>query len=364
MSYVHKGVVTINGNIDPDAIVTESEKLSVYPEDDGIQISDFSIGDFEWWYFDVYDHSSGCFLKIVLHIGTNPLRTRVISQLAISLNTPESNNAISFPFNLTDMKAEKEYCNISISDKVMIVKEPGDPDMYRIKIDIPGFRCQLSFKSYTEGWKPLGKDIQYYSGKKKVYFSWLVPVPRAKVEGYCLFDGRKYVLEGAIGYHDHNYIKIDRKNPLYLDNLVYKWYWGRCFADIYTVIFCDVHFRVNRILSLMVAERNEIIYSSNNLIDCSILTSGYDKVLKAEYPVSLRIKSLDNHFPLTAVFQSEKILDRKDLLEGVNPVIKFLISRLISRPAYHGIFSTVRLEIKNRSLDGYGNYESMIFRSK
>ncbi|MCJ7448055.1 MAG: hypothetical protein MUO72_10195 [Bacteroidales bacterium] len=49
-----------------------------------LQIVDYVKGDFEWWYFDINDQPSDCFLKIVMHIGTNPLRTRIFPQSAIS----------------------------------------------------------------------------------------------------------------------------------------------------------------------------------------------------------------------------------------------------------------------------------------
>jgi hypothetical protein len=82
------------------------------------------------------------------------------------------------------------------------------------------------------------------------------------------------------------------------------------------------------------------------------------------YPESFKIRSLDKHFPFEAEFESEKITDRKDLLEGVNPVLKFIITKLIARPAYHGIFAKVMIEINNERLCGSGNFESMVFRGK
>ncbi|MCJ7448056.1 MAG: hypothetical protein MUO72_10200 [Bacteroidales bacterium] len=189
-------------------------------------------------------------------------------------------------------------------------------------------------------------------------------MPKARVDGDFFYENKKYTVTSAIGYHDHNYIKVDRKYPLFLDAMAIKWYWGKFYADRFTVIFADIYSRTNRTLSLMVAEHNKIIHSSNNLIDCSVSTSGYDNVLKAKYPASLKIKSLDEHFPFQAEFESDRILDRKDLLEGVNPVLKFLIKRLVAKPVYHGIFAKVKLEINNVHIQGTGNFESMVFRGK
>ena len=364
MGYIHKGKISDNGYIQTDEIITDPEKLTVNPEDDAIQVIDYVKGDFEWWYFDISDVSSGFFLKLIVHIGTDPLKTKILAQLTISINTPDINKSLSFPFGISEMKADLQRFCISIKDKNLLMVELNNPSLYNIQIDIPDFKCDLKFNSQIEGWKPLGEKIAYQSGKKKVDFSWVIPVPRAAVKGLFSHDNRKYTFTDATGYHDHNFIRIDRKYPLYLDNLVKKWYWGKCYAGDYTVIFCDVYFRTNRILSLMVAEKNKIIHSSNNTITCTVLSSGYDVNINAEYPVSLQLESLDAQFPFKAEFESEKILDRKDLLEEVNPVFKFLIKKLVAKPVYHGVSAGVKLEIKNRILEGYGNFESMIFRGK
>ena len=87
MGYIHKGKLLINGAVDQVTVPADTYELTVRPEDDGLQIVDFTRGDFEWWYFDINDQVSGCFIKIVVHIGTDPLRTRVFPQLAISVNT-------------------------------------------------------------------------------------------------------------------------------------------------------------------------------------------------------------------------------------------------------------------------------------
>ncbi len=364
MGYIHKGKALINGAVDHDLVLTDEGELNVTPEDDGAQIAEYKKGDFEWWYFDIQDQASGSFIKIVLHIGTNSLRTKIISQLAVYVDTPEKSISLAYPFEIMDLSSDSWHCNISVGDKIRIWTILDHPPGYFIKIEIPGFKCDVKFRSEIEGWKPLGKNIPFQTGSKKVDFSWVIPVPRARAEGTFYLEDRKYDLSGAIGYHDHNYIKVDRKNPLYLDDQVLKWYWGKCFAGRFTVIFMDAWCRANRTLSLMVAEDGSIIHSSNNLIECSVLSYGYDRILKAGYPSAIVIKSLDEEFFLRLEFKSEKILDRRDLLEGVNPIIRFLIRQLIAKPAYHGVLAKVRLEIKGKVLEGSGNFESMVFRGK
>jgi len=362
MHYIHQGKVVDNGIVIPGPVLTDTGEFIFHPEDDGRQIADYTRGDFEWWYFDINDKASGCFLKIILHIGTDPLRTRVFPQLAVSVTTPEKSENLYYFFSFSEMQADKHSCNISVSDKIKIRTEFNEHPVYFIEIEIPGFKCSFRFIGEIDGWKPYGNKIVYQKGKRKGDFSWVIPMPGARVEGEFYFEGRKYVMTGAIGYHDHNCIKPDRKNPLYIDDLANKWYWGKFHADIYTVIFADVYSRINRTLSLMMAENNKIIHSSNNLINISVLASGYDNILKTKYPESISIKSLDDQFPFQAEIESDRILDRKDLLDGVNPVLKFLIRKLIAKPVYHGIIAKVRTVIHNNHIEGYGNFESMVFR--
>jgi len=336
----------------------------VLPEDDGLQITDFRKGDFEWWYFDVFDQAAGCFLKIVIHIGTDPLRTRIYPQLALSINTPEKSESLTFPFRLSKLNASKEICNISVDDIIRIWTSRDNPSVYFISVNIPRFRCNFRFENTIKGWKPGGFKTNYQSGKKSSEFYWVIPQPGAIVDGEFFFENKSFKLTGAKGYHDHNYLKVGREYPLYLDSLVNKWYWGKCHAGRYTIIFTDVSFKKSRSQGIMVAEDNKIIHSLYSLTDCTVKEYGYDEILKSKYPASIIIKSNDENFPLHAEFEFEKILDHKDLLEGVNPLLKFLIKKLIAKPFYHGIFSRVRLEIKNQMLDGYGNFESMVFREK
>jgi hypothetical protein len=364
MGYTHTGKVLINGEVDQDQVFKDDQELTVIPADDGRQIAEYKKGDFEWWYFDIDDHAAGCFLKIVVHIGTNPLRTKISGQLAVSINSPEKSLSLLYPFDISSLNADTWQCNISVSDKIKIWTEFGEHPCYVIKIDIPEFRCNFRFRSEIEGWKPLGKQVPYQSGNRKADFSWIVPVPRARVDGdFCIAD-KVYLIYGATGYHDHNFIKVNKKNPLYLDEMVIRWHWGKAIAGVYTLIFMDVTARSNRTLSLMVAENTRIIHSCNNLIESTVLKYGYDEHLKAEYPESMEIRSLDQDFSLRAEFGSGRIIDRRDLLEGVNPIVKFLIKLLIARPAYHGIFASVRLEINGKIFEGTGNFESMVFRGK
>jgi hypothetical protein len=363
MTYLHKGKILDNGVVSTGEQPVESPEFTVFPEDDGLHVAEYNKGDFEWWYFDVTDRVSGIFLKIVMHIGTDPLKTRVFPQLAISVTVPGKSQHIVRPYAISDLTADTDQCHIAIGKELMIRQDPGKYPAFHIRIELPRFRGNFKFSGTIEGWKPLGREIHYGIGIREASFSWVIPAPRARVEGEFDIDHMHFSICNGIGYHDHNYLRVNRRHPLHLDELVRKWYWGKCYAGDLTVIFMDTHTRSQSLRSLMVAENNAIVYSANNLIDCDITSYGFDRSLKVKYPETLRLSSTDKEFPFQAVFDFNKILDHKDLLEEVNPVARFLIRMLLTRPAYHGISASVRMRKENVEVTGYGNFESMIFRN-
>ena len=364
MSYTHIGRILENGETDPVVISPGSKELRIRPEDDGLHITGFNRGDFEWWYFDLAEPALGIFLKIVLHIGTDPLRRRVFPQLAISVNTPETTASITRSYSLDELHADTGRCSIKVRDEISIMSEDGTPELFRVKADVPGFKCEFGFTGTLEGWKPLGNAVSFSVGKKKGSFSWVVPLPAAKAGGTFTCEGQEHTLDGATAYHDHNYFRVDRDHPLHLDELVTRWYWGKCYAGNHHVIFMDTWCRTKRLRSLMVARDQEIIYSGNNLLTCTVSATETDSVLHTDLPTGIHLESTDPEFRFRADLDMIKMLDRKDLIGELHPVLKFLIKKLVSRPAYHGILTGVRMQIGATILEGTGNFESMVFRSR
>ncbi len=362
MTYSHIGKVLENGIIAPEGQVAGPEELIVRPEDDGLHITDFRKGDFEWWYFDLFDPGNDCFLKVVFHIGTDPLKTKIYPQLAVSVTTPEGSVSFTRPYSLSGFEADTRQCRLKAGREVEIREEPGDMTEYSVKIEIPEFQCYLKFVPDIEGWKPLGNEVINRIGRKKGAFSWVVPMPGGKVNGAFRLREKSFSIRAATGYHDHNYIRVDPRHPLHLDSLITRWYWGKLHTGDLTVVFMDTRCRTNPLQSLMVAEKQSIIHSSNNRLECSIQATGEDPVLKVSYPSAVAIRSTDGEFPFRAELREEKLLDRRDLLEGVPGPVRAMIRKRVGRPAYHGIWGPAHLSLNDEVLSGWGNFESMVFR--
>ncbi len=362
MGYSHKGIAIENGKTEYRILPEGSPELLILPVDDALHIQDPVKGDFEWWYFDVFEARSEIFVKIVFHIGTDPLRTRVYPQLAVSVNIAGVSGSFTRTYRPDEISSSISSCDISADPGIRIRSVQGKTLRYTLDISLKEFRCSLTFTSITEGWKPLGNSVFHQWGRRKSEFAWTIPVPEARVTGELEYKNRVLSLSGATGYHDHNYIKVDREHPLHLDNLVTEWIWGKCYAGRFTLIFMDTRFRSGRITSVMLAEHHRIIHSSNNLLNLRVHSKDYDRTLKAGYPRKLIMELREKDLRFDLVLDAETKADKRDLLEGVNPFMSWLIKTFLARPVYFSLIAKARLGKDGEKLTGSGNYEVMRFR--
>lgn len=360
--YTHKGVVSNKGTVNTDEIITDSSVLEVLPGDNSYHLTGPVVGNFEWWYFDIINIKTNCIIKIVVHIGTDPLKTTIFPQLALSISTEDKSEYITKHYKFQDFEGSPDFCHIKLKDDIEIMVKYNRYVEYHIKVYIQEFTAIFRFISDIEGWKPLGNEVSLKKGTKSGKFSWIIPVPKAKVSGIFKYSGKEHKIQNAIGYHDHNYWIVDKKQSLFLDNIVSKWYWGKCYCRDYTIIFMDTHFRTNALRSIMIARDNKIIHSSNNLIDVYAGKRETDNMIKAEFPGQITILLNDDSAPCKVLLRTKRIIDKKDLLEGVLSPLKWFINHFISRPVYFGIFADAVLEIDKKKFEGFGNYEIMVFR--
>jgi hypothetical protein len=189
-------------------------------------------------------------------------------------------------------------------------------------------------------------------GSKQATFSWVVPLPRAAVEGVFAIDGVSYTLEEALGYHDHNTWQGAPQAKLFMDDVIAHWQWGRFLASDCTVVFMNTCLRTHSIRSCLYARDNTILHSSNNLRKVVTEAATQDEVLRAPYPTRIIVGLSTDACPWQMVLQATDVLDRRDLLEGVYPPLPWLIKRLISHPTYHSMLADVTLRIADMERHG------------
>ena len=147
-----------------------------------------------------------------------------------------------------------------------------------------------------------------------------------------------------------------------MDEVITRWFWGKCVAEPYTVIFMETWMSGVRLKSIKVLEHDKIVYSADKNLTITFSKETLHAHLRSKYPSQIIIQSNDKDFPLELILNCEELIDSKDLLKGVKPIISWLIKCLVARPAYYGIRSTAILETPNQKLEGFGIYELMLFR--
>jgi len=331
-------------------------------ENDGYLLDSERVGNFEWWYFDCIDNQNECMLKIVVHLGTDPLRRSFFPTLALSIRTPETTRAIETRYSLNDFSADKYRCDIELGGDCHIYSEGDHPGNYKVDIDMSGFRASLIFKHSVPTWAPPVNKIRALKGRRESEFFWNVPQPRSAVDGYFEYNNTSYTVSDAIGYHDHNYWQLNSKQGLFIEEVITGWCWGKCVAGTYTVIFSKIWMGRLSAGSIMVMEHEKIVYDTDKDLTITVNEEKTYAPLKSRYPSRITIKINSADFPLELALNCEELVESKDLLKGVNPFFACLIKSIVARPAYYGINSRARLGVQNMKLTGSGNYEIMLFR--
>ena len=334
------------------------------PAKDGYLLDSERIGNFEWWYFDCIDTQNNCLLKIVVHLGTDPLRKKFYPTLALSIKTPETTRALEFKYNLKDFHADRNRCDIRLKQDCHIYSDPDNSGYYHLDINIPEFHTSLVFKQFVPAWVPPAHKIKAVKGHRKSELFWNILQPRSIVDAGFEHNNSSYVLHDAIGYHDHNYWQLNTNQGLFMDEVISRWYWGRCLAGPFTLTFMETWMNGARIKSVMVCEHDKIIYETDRDLTITVNKEKLHAPLKSEYPSQITIQIHHKDFPFELVLNCEALIESKDLLGGVNPLIARLIKSIVARPAYYGIYSTAALKTPNHEFDGFGIYEFMLFRKQ
>ena len=364
-SYRHQGMVTANGRVNPAQEITDATALQVQPADDALQLSSFEIGNFEWWYFDVIDARHGYVLKLVVHLGTDPLRTTFYPLVAVSLLTPQGTKSLRQSFALEDFEASRTACDVRIKDAFHAwVESSGPVRTYHLAVCIPSFSATLQFQSHSLGWKPLGDHIPIEQAGKHAAFSWVIPAPMAKVVGTFCSDGVDYELNAALGYHDHNAWQVDPQAKLFMDRAISHWRWGRFLGRDAAVVFMDTQFNTHSLQSCLITRNGRILHSSNNRVEVVTARERWDAAIRTVYPTQMTVTLTEAPCALHMALTARAVIDRRDLLEGVSPFLKWLIRHLISKPSYYGILADATVSLGDETLHGEALYESMALRRR
>ena len=210
---------------------------------------------FEWWYFDVA-FEDGSYLVAILHSSLYNAADHKPT-LDLRYYPPEGSPVVAIArFDRTAYRAAPDRCHVRIGDCVAV----DEGDRYRLSLRHELMAAELTFWPQLPGWKA-GTGHLFADSASGHHFDWVVPLPRAHVEGTLTVNGQRRDVTG-VGYHDHNW------GNLYLPTAFGRWTWGRVLAGDWTVIFGDVVGRGTpppNVTPFMLARGGEILLATDRI---------------------------------------------------------------------------------------------------
>jgi hypothetical protein len=313
----------------------KDEFITIFkPEFDALHINMKERGNTEWWYFDARFESGYTAVGFFRAKHERTGKTGV----EITIYKPNGEKIQhTYNYSHSDLKASVQQADIQIGRNYVKVDYSSDKfPVYEVFLDEGDFGFHLKYKALVPGWMP-GKGYTQFENLGE--FGWVIPLPKAAVEGTLKVHGKTIPVKG-IGYHDHNWITF---NPV---RVVKYWYWGRIYSDNFTLIYayikCNKKMNDHAINVLMLAKNDEIFLSTGEF-EMIIEDFQYNEKAGNNYPKTLKFKiSGQNEITLNV----EEVIDAENLLFEFNPILRFIAKYILRlTPGYFRLKSNFEMDM-------------------
>lgn len=294
---------------------------------------------FEHWYFDAKLDDGHV---VVGFLQASELITRKPG-VELHVYKPDGEKlSVVKGYTDADVTTSTEKCDVRVGKNHAYAEFPdGGLPVHHVHLAEEDMEFDLTYTNVLPGWKPGGGMTKYGDTE---FFAWVVPSPRARVEGTVRFGDTKLEAKG-VGYQDHNWGVGDMKR------IIDYWYWGRIYGDDFTLLYAYVqtrkHYSYSCSTPLMLAQKDEIILSTGEVT----LDKGptvFNEVANRDYPKSLDITVPGN---LTLRLDVRDVIDAHDFVEDLPVVrskaIKPIINKLVGRPGYFRFNSDFKLHVEH-----------------
>jgi hypothetical protein len=308
------------------------------PADDALHIDLSRRGMYEWWYFDA--RLEGGYTIVVFLHASNP-NPGVAGKTGVELTVvrPSGEKTQRFiEYDRSRFSASRDEPDVRMGGNYLKVDySRGDLPVYDIHVDEDDLRFDLTYTSEVHGWKP-GDGYSHFGDMG--YFAWVVPFPRARVEG-TVRVGEECIDARGVGYHDHNWLNF--QFPRIIDH----WMWGRIYSETLTVCYAFIQCNKkmdNHAVKVLMAARNEEVVLSTGEFDFIPEDFAYDDRPRHSYPKSLNLRAPGE---LDLTMNVKSVLEAEDLLENFAPLLR-LLARYVLRlkPGYFRLLSDFEIELK------------------
>ncbi len=298
-------------------------------------------GQFEHWYFDARlddGHVVVGFLQTAELITKRP-------GVELHVYKPDGTRIeIRKRYPLAAVRASTDGCQVQVgANRVDTDYLPDGLPVFHLRLDEDGVRFDLRFHAELPAWQP-GLGRTDYGPRD--YFAWLVGAPRARVSGTIAYEGSELAV-GGIGYHDHNWGVGN------MAKIVDHWYWGRVYAEDFTLVYADVTAREkygsHASTPVMLARDGQIVLSTGE-VQVETGPEVFNATADHAYPSRLTLRSGSQ---LELVLEVKDIIHAHNLLDDVpvvrSALVKPLVNRLVGHPGYFRFRSDFTLTVE---LDG------------
>jgi len=305
--------------------------------EDGLHIDLGAKGMYEWWYFDAH-LDTGHTLVVFFHASNpNPGLEGKIG-IEIVLVRPDGRRLQTFAaYDRSEFTAARDRPEVRIGgNSLTVTQAEGKLPVYRIHVREKELGCDLTYTAEVNGWKP-GTGLSHFG--ERGYFGWVVPFPRASVEG-TITDGGQTLRASGVGYHDHNWLNFA------FSRVIEYWMWGRVYSKNFTLAYayiqCNESTDRHAVKVLMLAEGREVVLSTGEF---EFLQQDFEYSPKAKhrFPRQIVIRA---PLEVEAALRVNRVLEAQDMLERYHPLLRFLAGTILRlRPGYFRLLSDFDLQV-------------------
>jgi hypothetical protein len=334
--------------------------LPLKPEDDALHIEVGKKNQFEWWYFDA--HLDGGYTLVAFFYAAYPNPGLDQGKIAVELTLlrpdgRKTQNVIKYKKEHFYASRESPHVTIGQNTMTATFTDDGLP-IYEIFLEDEDLMFQLTYKAEVKGWKP-GTGYSHFADLG--HFAWVVPFPRASVEG-TVRDGDKTMAVKGVGYHDHNWLNFS------FQSIIDYWMWGRIYSQNFTVSYafiqCNEKVDNHQVKVLLLAKGEEPILSTG---DYEFIKEDfeYSPSSKHSFPHKIAI-NVPNE--MRVELRVDKVLEAEDMLDNFGVVLRFLAKNVLRlKPGYFRLLSNFDLEVNHgdtfQKESGKTLHEIVLFKS-
>jgi len=319
---------------------------TVRPQDNALHLAT-SRWAFEHWYFDAHldsGHTVIAFLQ--KRRPEEPPGSKPVVELLV-YHPDGRRQQVQVRHHANEFAASASGADVTIGRSRCSSDYSGELPVHHVYAEAEDLVFDLAFHNELPSWMP-GNGTTRYGAED--LFGWVVPAPRARVEGEVVIDGVRRRVTGR-GYHDHNWGVGN------MPRIIDRWHWGRLYTEDFSLLYAMVRtqkrYAHHESRPLMLGRDGRILLSTGE-VELTEGPSSFHAEARRSHPDWLRLrvedaKGVDGSVSVDLRLEVRRVIHGHDLLDDVPVVrsraVKPVVRRLVGRPGYFRFESEFQLVV-------------------